>query len=198
MDYSTQQHDYSQNDTWARSYTPSSPATRLDGLPTCSEDLVPLQSQGMDRPSSYSLPQFKEKNPVRTENVSPLTKIKRIKTDGKLFQSIVPVWYKGYFGDNWCKNLVKIKKEKDSRSYTSSVIRKRPHTEKLLKSLAKLFEEHMKEEYKGGFSESPEIKSWVENIKFSRDIICNDEDEYQGLTERESFISLEFKYKSYE
>lgn len=56
----------------------------------------------------------------------------------------------------------------------------------------------MKEEYKGGFSESPEIKSWVENIKFSRDIICNDEDEYQGLTERESFISLEFKYKSYE
>jgi hypothetical protein len=56
----------------------------------------------------------------------------------------------------------------------------------------------MKEEYKGGFSESPEIKSWVENIKFTRDILYNDEDEYPGLMERESLIKLEFKYKSYE
>jgi hypothetical protein len=90
MDCPTQQHDYSQNDTWGRAYTPSSPATRLDGLPTCSEDLVPDQSQGMDRPS-YSLPQFKEKNPVYIGDVPQSAKIRRIKPDGKLFQYIVPI-----------------------------------------------------------------------------------------------------------
>lgn len=56
----------------------------------------------------------------------------------------------------------------------------------------------MKEEYKGGFSESPKIKSWIENIKITRNLLYNDEDEDLSLTERESLIKLEFKYKSYE
>ncbi|OTA47416.1 hypothetical protein K449DRAFT_398077 [Hypoxylon sp. EC38] len=175
MNHTTQQDDFkhSQYDTWSPAYTPSSPAPMLDGLPTCSEELVPLQSQEMDRPSS-SIPLFKGKNSVYSGDATLPTKTRRIETD------------------------VNTKKEKDSRFYTRSVIRKRPHTEKLLKSLAKTFEEHMKEEYKSGFSESPKVKSWIENIKFTRNLIYNDEDEDTGLTERESLIKLEFKYKSYE
>lgn len=56
----------------------------------------------------------------------------------------------------------------------------------------------MNEVYQKGFSESPKVKSWIENIKFTHNLIYNEEDQDTGLTERESLIKLEFKYKSYE
>ena len=57
----------------------------------------------------------------------------------------------------------------------------------------------MEEEYKGGgFSESPKIKSWIENVNFSRNLMYNDEDEGMGIIETESLIKFEFKYKGYE
>lgn len=79
MDYPTQRHyyEYSQDNTWSPAYTPSSPATRLDGLPTCSEELVLVQSQEMDRPST-SLSQLKEENPVNSSLLSNYSQAKTI------------------------------------------------------------------------------------------------------------------------
>jgi hypothetical protein len=94
MNHPTQQDDFkhSQYDTWSPTYTPSSPAPMLDGLPTCSEELVPLQSQEMDRPSS-SIPLFKGKNSVYSGDATLPTKTRRIETDGRfcLYISILIV-----------------------------------------------------------------------------------------------------------
>ncbi len=93
--------------------------------------------------------------------------------------------------------------KKDSRSSTRNVIKKRPHAEKLIRKLAKVFEEHMKEEeQKEGFCAGPRVKSWIETTHFTRKRAGNliyDEDEHEETTfEKESLIKLEFKYRSYE